>query len=491
MQAYFEAFPTDDSCEYCTGHRLAAPLPQPLDAVYCISLQEQPHRTAQAVTYLHRVGLCRHVMLYRPERGKNATRAIWESHRAVARHASANKRNHVLILEDDVYFRRSWAKLAARIAGALAKLPNDWRALYIGHVPLQAYFVQPGIMRVRSFTTHAYVAGPRMLAWLVENGPSSPDVVPLGFAGYGIDAAMANLPGMYAMFPMEARQRFLGDRRIDPRVDHTGRSRAWRDRDRWRDWFLFRGAYAAEAAAVLLSAFHWLTLETYRERSQASIAEQARLIRRAGLFDDEFYERHRPDVAERAFNALWHYLLDGAREGAWPCPLFDPHYYAAQSPDLGSENPLVHFIRIGSALGRKPHPLFHTEFYLSRYAAAIPQGMHPLGHFLTTGGTGGFDPHPLFDSSGYLAQHPELRERGQNPLVHYLAEGWREGAVPHPQFDGELYLQRYPDVKAAGVDPLQHFVRYGQSEGRAMPVPPSTMVCATCIVTTPTNPLLS
>ena len=110
--------------------------------------------------------------------------------------------NHALILEDDVYFRRPWSKLAPRIHRAVAQLPADWRVLYIGHVPLQAYFARPGIMRVRSFTTHAYLASPRMLAWLVENGPSSPDVVPLRFAGYGIDAAMANLPGMYAMFPM-------------------------------------------------------------------------------------------------------------------------------------------------------------------------------------------------------------------------------------------------------------------------------------------------
>jgi GR25 family glycosyltransferase involved in LPS biosynthesis len=471
MQAYFEPVPHDDSCAYCSGRRVTAPLPAPLAAVYCISLQEQPHRTAAAAAHLHHRGLCRHVTLYRPARGRNSTRAIWESHRALARHALANGREHVLILEDDVFFRDPWAALAPRIGSALARLPDDWSVLYLGHVPLQAYFVRPGLLRVRSFTTHAYLAGPRMLRWLVDNGPSSPDVVPLPFAGYGIDAAMANLPGMYAMFPMAARQRFLGDRRIDPRLDHTGRLRSWRDRDRWRDWLLFRGAYAAEAAAAALSPFHRLTLERYRARCQASTAEQARLIRGAGLFDDAFYERYRPDVAERVFNALWHYLLDGARERVWPCPLFDPNYYAAQSPDLGRENPLVHFIRVGSALRRNPHPLFDTAFYMARYAAEIPSGANPLGHFLATGGVAGFDPHPLFDTAWYLSRHPQLRQRRQNPLVHYLTEGWRAGAAPHPQFDGELYLQSHADVKAAGVNPLEHFVRYGRAEGRPQPIP--------------------
>ena len=473
MQAYFETVPHDDSCAYCTGQCAAAPLPEPLDAVYCISLQEQPHRTAQAVAHFHEVGLCRLVTLYRPVRGKNPTRAIWESHRAVARQALANERNHALILEDDVYFRRPWAEIVPRIARALAELPPDWRALYIGHVPLQAYFERPGIMRVRSFTTHAYVAGPRMLRWLVENGPSSPDVVPLRFGGYGIDAAMANLPGMYAMFPMAARQRFLGDRRIDPRLDHRDQPRSWRDRNRWRDRFLFRGAYVAEAAAVLLSPFHRLTLEHNRGRSGARIAQQARVIRSAGLFDDEFYERFRPDVAERAFNPLWHYLLDGAREGAWPSPLFDPQYYAAQSPNLRDENPLVHFIRIGTQLGRKPHPLFDTALYVSRYGASIPEGMHPLAHFLTIGGPAGMSPHPLFDAGWYLSRHPQLQESAENPLLYYLNEGWRQGAAPHPEFDGDLYLQRNPDVKATGVNPLEHFVRFGEREGRPAPRPHS------------------
>jgi len=450
---------------------MATPLPKPLDAIYCISLQEQPHRATHAAAHFHRIGLCRHVTFYRPARGKNGSRAIWESHRALARHAVANGCRHALMLEDDVFFRRPWARLAPRIARTIAALPSGWWGLFVGHIPLQAYFVRPSIMRARSVAAHAYVASPHLLAWLVDNGPSSPDVVPWRWAGSGVDAAMANLPGMYAMFPMAARQRFLGDRRIDERVDYSGRPRSWGDHDRWRYWFLFRGAYVFEALAVLMSPFHRATLERKREQCDARIVQPARVIRAAGLFDDDYYELLRPDVADQEVNSLWHYLIHGAREEMWPGPLFDPHYYVAQSPDPGQENPLLHFIQVGTELGRKPHPLFDLEFYRSRYAAKIPRGMHPLAHFLTIGGQAGLDPHPLFDSAWYLSRHPQVGKRGQNPLVHYLAEGWRQGAAPHPQFDGELYLQRHPDVKAAGVNPLEHFVRYGQREGRAQPVP--------------------
>ena len=471
MQSYFESVAQDSSCAYCTDSRSVTPLPKPLDAVYCISLQEQPQRTHQAILHFHRIGLCRHVTLYRPTRGKNGERAIWQSHQAVARHALALGRKCVLILEDDVFFRRTWSRLARTVERAVAGLPSDWRCFYLGHLPFQAYFIRPNVLRVRSTSSHAYIAGPRHMAWLVDTEPLSPEVATSSWIGVSIDSAMANLPGMYALFPMAARQRFIGDYRVNARLDVQERPRSWRDVDRWRYLFAFRGALFLQWLAALLSPLHWRTLDANCQSTEPSLARTAQLIRGSELFDEEYYLRRRPDVAAQEANPLRHYLYYGAKEGTSPCPLFDPHYYVSQSPDLGDDNPLVHFISIGAAYGRKPHPLFDTGFYLCRYAQMIPKGVNPLAHFLNEGGSAGCDPHPLFDSKGYLTQYPHLRQRRQNPLVHYLAEGWRAGAIPHPQFNGELYLQRNPDVKAAGVNPLEHFVRYGQVEGRAQPIP--------------------
>ncbi len=219
MQPYFEPVSHDDSCVYCSGRRPVASLPKTLDAIYCISLQEQPRRTRQAIAHFHRIGLCRHVIFYRPTRGRNGERAIWASHKALARHALANGRRSALMLEDDVYFRQPWNRLATRIARAMAALPSDWWCFYLGHVPIQAFFVRWNILRTRSACTHAYIAGPRLLAWLADTEPLSPEVATWPRIGRSIDGAMANLPCMYALFPMVARQRFLGDYRVDPRVD--------------------------------------------------------------------------------------------------------------------------------------------------------------------------------------------------------------------------------------------------------------------------------
>ena len=286
MQSYFEPVAPDDACVYCTGRRPAAALPSTLDAIYCISLQEQPHRTRQAIAHFHQVGLCQHVTFYRPRRGKNGERAIWGSHRALARHALAHGRRNALMLEDDVFFRQPWGKIARRIAEVMAHLPADWWGFYLGHVPIQAFFVRWNVLRVRSACTHAYIAGPRLLAWLAATEPLSPEVATWPLIGRSIDGAMANLPSMYALFPMAIRQRFLGDYRVDARVDARGRPRAWYDGDRWRYYFIFRGAVVPEILAAIMSPFHRLTLERNRTRSMTAAARATGSMSAEPLRDD-------------------------------------------------------------------------------------------------------------------------------------------------------------------------------------------------------------
>ncbi len=102
--AYFEALARDEGCDYCAGRRQVARLAPDLAAIYCISLQEQPHRTAKAAAQFHVLGLCRDVLFYRPVRGCDTDRAIWDSHRAVAADAIAKGFARILVLEDDVLF---------------------------------------------------------------------------------------------------------------------------------------------------------------------------------------------------------------------------------------------------------------------------------------------------------------------------------------------------------------------------------------------------
>jgi hypothetical protein len=134
-------------------------------------------------------------------------------------------------------------------------------------VPIQAYFLRPNLLRVRSGCTHAYIANAPLLAWLASTPPMSPDVPMWHWIEPSIDAAMSSLPEMYAMFPMIAVQRYLGESGADMRFDDQRQQGTILEVGRWRYFFIYgAGARSAEAMAVLFSPVHRLTLEWARRR---------------------------------------------------------------------------------------------------------------------------------------------------------------------------------------------------------------------------------
>lgn len=189
-----------------------------MDRVYCISLRSRPDRYGAAVAELHRVGLCRHTLFLRPEKGPRGgvVRSIWESHRTCLRHARSEGAGTALMLEDDVQFR-PWLqpRHVARAGAELRRLAADWHAFYLGHLPLGGYLVRPRVLRTMSAQTHAYVASRRLMDWLDATN-WQPNVTPSSrILGYGLDSAYSQLPGMYALIPMLAVQ-------SDSPSDHLG-----------------------------------------------------------------------------------------------------------------------------------------------------------------------------------------------------------------------------------------------------------------------------
>jgi glycosyl transferase, family 25 len=344
----FESVSAHPDCDFCTER--VRPVRLDIDAVYCISLQEQPERAARATAHFHAIGLCRQVMFYRPQRSRNTERGVWESHRRVAQDAVERGYSRVLILEDDVEFRRPVAKWASRLEAAFRKLPAGWWGLYLGHLPFGGYLVRPGLMRVCSTLAHAYVANVPLLDWLIATKPMTVEVPMMDLTGVAIDSAMACLPEMYALFPMIATQKFLDDRRIDPKKGPDGKRRKLSDPSRWREWAIFAAPSIFQWFAAVLSPLQALTFET-RLRYQIGKSRAAREIRAAGLFDDDFYLTQYPGVAEVDFDPLSHYIWHGAAEGLWPNPSFDPRFYWSIAGADSMKNPLVHYLRVGQQRG--------------------------------------------------------------------------------------------------------------------------------------------
>ena len=142
-----------------------------IDAAYCISLKTREDRTASASAQFHQVGLCQHVLFYRPEKHPSSPiKGIWTSHCVVGVHSLQRGCKRVLIMEDDILFTPLLRPPRVRkIQQALDKLPPEWLIFFLGHWPLWAYPVRYNIVRSQSACAHAYIASRRMLQWLSEN----------------------------------------------------------------------------------------------------------------------------------------------------------------------------------------------------------------------------------------------------------------------------------------------------------------------------------
>ncbi|MGC0250370.1 glycosyltransferase [Pseudactinotalea sp. Z1748] len=117
------------------------------------------------------------------------------------------------------------------------------------------------------------------------------------------------------------------------------------------------------------------------ETDYGTVAEQADLVRRSGLFDEAWYLEQVPGASD----PLEHYLTEGYRAGHTPHPCFDSEWYTAQpqTPEPLRGPALVHYLREGVGARISPHPVFRADLY----AKAHPESKrHPggaLGHFLS------------------------------------------------------------------------------------------------------------
>jgi len=289
-----------------------------IDAIYCISLRDEPNRTAGAKEHFRSIGLARHITLFRATRGAHRETAIWTSHREVAKRAVSKGHKRILILEDDARFSQAAQILRSRIDRAISSLPRDWHGLYLIHLPMQAYPVGTGVLRVRSGGAIAYVANAPLLRWIAAVEPMDCEIPVCQTIGTAIDGAFANLPHMFAVFPMLGRHAYMGgptQHAVPPRRLELNRLF---NRRSFRKFLAYRFARPGEILALMLFFYHALTLEYFRRRSGVETAAKARSLRESGVFDAVFYLVAYPDVAASGMDPLFHYLRHGAREGRSP-----------------------------------------------------------------------------------------------------------------------------------------------------------------------------
>lgn len=218
-------------------------------------------------------------------------------------------------------------------------------------------------------------------------------------------------------------------------------------------------------------------------------------------FSTRYYLAMNADVWRAGINPYVHYVLSGRREGRLPRVFpkltneyldqwralareFDVAFYRSKYPDVVEKRfePILHYLLEGWRLGYDPHPQFSTAHYLDSNPDVRQAGINPYVHFLAEGRregrssrpAGAWAPRatvrdivaPQFDPAFYLARNLDIAAAGVDPLDHFLDFGWREGRDPRPGFSTTYYLDANSDVAAAGVNPFFHYLVSGKAEGR-------------------------
>jgi hypothetical protein len=117
------------------------------------------------------------------------------------------------------------------------------------------------------------------------------------------------------------------------------------------------GYKAVKLAKLFITPSGWQRILD-KLQNRKKLIKDARLIRKSGYFDAEYYLRENPDVEKLNVPPLKHFLQNGGFEGRSPSEAFDSSFYLQQNPDVlaGRINPLVHYLQNGRFENRMPLP---------------------------------------------------------------------------------------------------------------------------------------
>lgn len=249
-------------------------------------------------------------------------------------------------------------------------------------------------------------------------------------------------------------------------------------------------------------------------------------------FDQEYYLKEYPDVANSGIDPFTHYMLHGRKENRNPSPNIQALKIKENSPNsshdgicvavhhplangdlsLGSGNTsapspfpssdkntiytiltLLGHLGITSRLNNPTTqylldtfltPLFSPHDYRSRHSLQVGvSDATCLTRYLSNELECGISPSPLFDSDYYLSQIPQHRGRSNsndvNAVLNWLEYGVKEHISPNKLYSDKNYLKLNPDLNGYPNWPFQHFIQHGIIEGRQFL--PTAHLCTTPI----------
>ncbi|MFG1395465.1 glycosyltransferase [Roseixanthobacter pseudopolyaromaticivorans] len=183
------------------------------------------------------------------------------------------------------------------------------------------------------------------------------------------------------------------------------------------------------------------------------------------LFDVKYYSNQAEINFPTYKDALTHYLTYGWHRGLSFSRMFDVQFYRSQLLlDLDIE-PFTHFVMQGAKSGLLPNPLFDTQHYISLAPRLFDTHPDPLTHYLLIGEEIGLAPSRFFDPDFYKEGLPK-EQRDTNSLLHYLTVGGHDDRDPVNGFRAAEYRQAFmaasPDRRS--LTPMEYFLTVGATE---------------------------
>jgi len=192
---------------------------------------------------------------------------------------------------------------------------------------------------------------------------------------------------------------------------------------------------------------------------------QRRALLRGGIFDAGWYAAAYPASGADGADPARRYLVDGARRGHRPHPLFDPAWVRASCRGV-SGNPVLGYQDDLAPPGPDPSAWLDVAWVLASGFQRTP-GRTLLATWLAADPTTRPSPCSAIDPDWYRTAYPDVAQAGVDPALHLAASGAADGRSPGPVFDSALYRACYPDVRAGDWTAWEHYRAIGAGEGRA------------------------
>ena len=99
-------------------------------------------------------------------------------------------------------------------------------------------------------------------------------------------------------------------------------------------------------------------------RSTSGMQKKLRkLIEISGIFDEDWYAKERPDLANSRRPLIDCFVVDAICNNATPTPLFDPLWYFEKNPDVAESGwcAIYHYLVSGGREWRAPSPYFDMD----------------------------------------------------------------------------------------------------------------------------------